>query len=76
MYAYLVQINDKDHKADLQHVFGHNLMQGQTKQSNVTIVFSTLSFEAVKTQAAKLPPRSHGQQHRFDVVPLGETLPL
>jgi len=74
MNVYIVQ-SDNPNNDELRLVFGQDMLLGQTKQSNVTIVFSALTFNEIKAMAAKLPSPPDGR-HRFDVVSLGETTPL
>ena len=74
MYAYLVRYNQAD-RDDLRQIFGDNIFQGQTKQTDVTSVFSDHAPEVVKSRAALLTQRPDGQ-HRFDVASLSETIPL
>lgn len=74
MHTYLVRfLQSNVDNNDLRSVFGEDIFLGQAKQSDVTLVFSQLSLDEVKRQAASLPPLSDSQA-RFDIVCLGQTV--
>ena len=73
MIAYLVRfLQSTADNNDLRSAFGEDIFLGQTKQSDVTLVFSQLSFDEVKRRVALLPPLSDSQA-RFDIACLGQT---
>ncbi len=75
MIAYLLRATRDSSTSDIRSLFGDAAYLGQTKQTDITLVFSNLPLDEVKRRVASLPQLPDGQ-HRFDVACFGETVPV